>query len=93
MGQRHVSALITQPSAAVFPLLLESFPLAPLLFVIVVDYVLRCTFSSSQNALVIDERSGVKLGALAFADDIATLSPDPLSAQRLLTDLTETKLV
>jgi exonuclease III len=66
---------------------LQGDTLAPFLFVIVVDYVLRCTFPTGQYALVISD--GVRIGALAYADDIATLSPDPPTAQKLLTKLSE----
>ena len=58
--------------------------LAPFLFVIVVDYVLRKVFSDSSLAFEVASGNSIKVGALAYADDIANISPDPPTAQQLL---------
>uniref|UniRef100_A0A1I8JMH7 Reverse transcriptase domain-containing protein n=1 Tax=Macrostomum lignano TaxID=282301 RepID=A0A1I8JMH7_9PLAT len=70
---------------------LQGYTLAPLLFLVVVDYVLRRSLREDDSYLLVSRRSSrhpaVSLPALAYADDIALLCRDPAAAQRALTRL------
>uniref|UniRef100_A0A1I8GUQ0 Cystathionine beta-synthase n=1 Tax=Macrostomum lignano TaxID=282301 RepID=A0A1I8GUQ0_9PLAT len=70
---------------------LQGDTLAPLLFLLVVDYVLRRFLREDDSYLLVPRRSSrhpdVSLPALAYADDIALLCRDPAVAQRALTRL------
>jgi hypothetical protein len=66
---------------------LQGDTLAPFLFVLVVDYVLRDTFPD--NSLAFTLNGTAKIGALAYADDIALLSDIPEKAQQSLTNLAD----
>ena len=55
---------------------LQGDTLAPFLFVTVMDFVLREVFQDSTNALQITSNSPTRIGALAYADDIALISPN-----------------
>lgn len=72
---------------------LQGDTLAPLLFIVVVDYVLRRCLQDCDSFLLSQRRSSrhpaVPLPALAYADDIALLCRDPDAAQRALTRLSE----
>ena len=65
--------------------------LAPVLFIIVVDYVLRRCLEDEDSLVLRPRRSSrhpeTVLPALAYADDIALLCRNPDSAQRTLTRL------
>jgi exonuclease III len=66
---------------------LQGDSLAPFLFVIVLDFVLRVVFTSKEFALQITTGKNAAIGALVFADDIALLASDPAAAQVLLSRL------
>jgi hypothetical protein len=66
---------------------LQGDTLSPFLFVIVLDFVLREVFENDSHALQITNTSPAKLGALAYADDIAIIAPSPGDAQSILTRL------
>lgn len=72
---------------------LQGDTLAPVLFITVVDYVLRRCLQNCDSFLLRPRRSSrhpsVPLPALAYADDIALLCRDPESAQRALNRLCE----
>ena len=72
---------------------LQGDTLAPVLFIVVVDYVLRRCLHESKSFLLRSRRSArhpaIPLPALAYADDIALLCRDPDSAQHALTRLCE----
>ena len=72
---------------------LQGDTLAPLLFVVLLDYVLRRSLREEDSYLLSHRRSSrhpeVPLPALAYADDVALLCRDPSSAQRALTRLCE----
>ena len=70
---------------------LQGDTLAPLLFIVVLDYVLRRVMRD-EDAYVIQRRRSsrypaVYLLALAYADDIALICRDPAAAQRILARL------
>ena len=72
---------------------LQGDTLAPLLFIVLMDYVLRRSLREEDSYLLTPRRSprhpAVSLPALAYADDVALLCRDPVSAQRVLTRLCE----
>ena len=72
---------------------LQGDPLSPLLFLVVMDYVLRRSLREEDSYLLAPRRSSrsleVPLHALAYADDVALLCRDPAAAQRTLTRLCE----
>ena len=72
---------------------LQGDTLAPLLFLIAMDYVLRRSLKESDSYVLVPRRSSrnpaVHLPALAYADDVALLCCDPSAAQRALTRLCE----
>jgi hypothetical protein len=67
---------------------LQGDTLAPLLFIITIDYVLRRTLRENEGFAVAVRRSrrhpAVTLAALAFADDVALTCRDPAAAQDCL---------
>ena len=70
---------------------LQGDTLAPLLFILVLDYVLRRSLSE-EDSYVLRPRSCsrhpcARLPAMAYADDIALLCRDPDAAQRTITRL------
>lgn len=70
---------------------LQGDTLAPLLFIIVLDFVLRHALRDEDSYILeprtCSRRPCVRLPALAYADDIALLCTDPDAAQRTLTRL------
>ena len=72
---------------------LQGDTLAPLLFLMVMDYVLRRCLVESDSFVLAPRRSSrhptVLLPALAYADDVALLCRDPSAAQRALLRLCE----
>ena len=70
---------------------LQGDTLAPLLFLVAVDYVLRRCLDEADSFVQAPRRSSrlptIMLPALAYADDIALLCRDPSAAQRALTRL------
>ena len=75
---------------------LQRDTLAPYLFVLVVDYVLRCAIPDDSYGFIISPRVGtrsrtsspaVAVSDLDFADDIALLSHNHGDAQALLTSV------
>jgi exonuclease III len=71
---------------------LQGDTLAPFIFVVVLDYVLRLTFledpSSRDDALKLgNEVNSPQIGALAYADDVVLCTPDCAAAQRMVTRL------
>jgi hypothetical protein len=70
---------------------LQGDTLAPYLFVIILDYVLRKCLDPADGFEVTPRRSSrypaERLAALAYADDIALLAHSPGAAQRALTRL------
>ena len=75
---------------------LQGDTLAPFLFVMVLDYVLRTAFPNAQNFFEWRPRQGTRtrttcepitVGILAFADDIALLASTESAAQSLLDQL------
>ena len=70
---------------------LQGDTLSPLLFIIVMDYVLRRCLRDEDSFVLAPRRSSrhlaVLLPALAYADDIALLCRDPTAAQATLTRL------
>jgi hypothetical protein len=70
---------------------LQGDTLAPFLFIIVLDYVLRRSLKEGDGYAVACRRSRrypvVTVAALAFADDIGLCCRDPAAAQRSLTRL------
>lgn len=72
---------------------LQGDTLAPLLFILVLDYVLRHCLNEEDSFVLARRRStrhpAIYLPALAFADDIALLCRDPQTAQRSLNRLYE----
>ena len=72
---------------------LQGDTLAPLLFLLVVDYVLRRCLDEADSFVLAPRRCSrlptTLLPALAYADDIALLCRDPSAAQRALTRLCE----
>ena len=70
---------------------LQGDTLAPLLFVIILDYVLRHSLRD-EDAYILQPRTCsrqpcVRISALAYADDIALMCSDPDAAQRTLSRL------
>jgi sorting nexin-29 len=67
---------------------LQGDTLAPFLFIVVLDYILRRSLEEGDGYLVARRRSrrhpAVTITALAFADDIALTCGDPNAAQRAL---------
>ena len=63
---------------------LQGDTLAPFLFIIVLDYVLRLAFPDSSDAF---HFGALSLCVFAFADDLALIAGNPEDAQRLLTRL------
>ena len=65
---------------------LQGDTLAPLLFLVVIDYVLRRCLDEADSFVLAPRRSSrlptILLPALAYADDIALLCRDPSAAQR-----------
>ena len=72
---------------------LQGDTLSPILFLLVVDYVLRRSLRDEDSYLLAPRLSSrspaVLLPALAYADDIALLCRDPTASQRALTRLSE----
>jgi hypothetical protein len=72
---------------------LQGDTLAPFLFIVILDCVLRRSLKEADGYVVSRRRSrrhlAVTLAALAFADDIALACKDPEAAQRSLTRLCE----
>ena len=72
---------------------LQGDTLAPLLFIVLMDYVLRRSLEEEDRYLLSSRRSprhpAVPLPALAYADDVALLCRDPTAAQRVLKRLCE----
>ena len=72
---------------------LQGDTLAPLLFLVAIDYVLRRCLDDDNSYVLASRRSSrhpaVFLPALAYADDIALLCSDPSAARRALTRLCE----
>jgi hypothetical protein len=72
---------------------LQGDTLSPLLFLLVVDYILRRCLREEDSYVLAPRRSSrspaVHLPALAYADDVALLCRDPAAAQRALTRLCE----
>ena len=72
---------------------LQGDTLAPLLFALVVDFILRRCLRDEDCYVLAGRRSSrnpaVSLSALAYADDIALLCRNPTAAQRALTRLCE----
>jgi hypothetical protein len=76
---------------------LQGDTLAPFLFVLVLDYVLRITFFSDRqaydDAFDAGKKNGatnsLKIGGLAYADDIAIVTPSVDAAQRVLVRLAD----
>ena len=70
---------------------LQGDTLAPLLFIVVMDYVLRRCLQDDDSFVLTHRRSSrhppIFLPALAYADDVALLCRDPAAAQRVLTRL------
>ena len=70
---------------------LQGDTLAPFLFIIVLDYVLRNSMSLDQGLTIIPRKSrrvsGLRVTDLDFADDLALLSDTIQQAQKLLHDL------
>ena len=80
---------------------LQGDTLAPYLFVLVVDYVLRCAIPDDTHGFIISPRVGtrsrthspaVAVSDLDFADDIALLSHNHEDAQALLTSVEQEAL-
>ena len=80
---------------------LQGDTLAPYLFVLVVDYVLRCAIPDDSHGFIISPRVGtrsrtsspaVAVSDLDFADDIALLSHNHGDAQALLTSVEQEAL-
>ena len=72
---------------------LQGDTLAPFIFIIMLDYVLRHSLSDEDSYELVPRRSrrlaAVPLAALAYADDIALICRDPAAAQRTLARLHE----
>ena len=72
---------------------LQGDTLAPLLIIVLMDYVLRRCLQEEDSYLLSPRRSprhpAVPLPALAYADDVALLCRDPTAAQRVLKRLCE----
>jgi hypothetical protein len=72
---------------------LQGDTLAPLLFLVAIDYVLRRCLNDNDSFILAPRRSSrhpaVLFPALAYADDVALLCCDPSAAQRALTRLCE----
>lgn len=71
---------------------LQGDTLAPLLFIIILDYVLRRALCDEEDSYILRPRMCsrqpcVRLSALAYADDIALLCSGPEAALRTLTRL------
>ena len=71
---------------------LQGDTLAPLIFIIMLDYILRRSLDPENDAYILRDRmcSGqpcIRLSGLAYADDIALLCSEPEAAQRTLTRL------
>jgi exonuclease III len=76
---------------------LQGDTLAPFLFVLILDFVLRTAFPDNTDFFEWRPRQGTRtrttraalyVGILAFADDLALLAPDAAAAQRLIDRLT-----
>ena len=72
--------------------LLQGDTLAPYLFIIILDYVMRQVMSNNNNGFTIEERKSrripeVKVINLDFADDIALTTNSINGAQKLLNDV------
>lgn len=67
---------------------LQGDTLSPFLFITVLDYVLRTTLRDEDGFVVATRRSSrypeVVVSALAYADDIAIMTPDPETASRVV---------
>jgi hypothetical protein len=51
------------------------------------DYILRGTFDTCEEALKLNDSGAARLGALAYADDVALVTATPDLAQRLLSKM------
>lgn len=69
--------------------ILQGDTLAPFLFVVVMDYVLRKALLPLNDIAFTISPSGGTLPALAYADDIAILANDLRGAERMVTSLAE----
>jgi len=74
---------------------LQGDTLAPFLFVVCLDWVLRLAFPSDSDGFLVRRRNSSRhpekrLSVLAYADDLVLLSSSAAGAQRLLTKLEET---
>ena len=74
---------------------LQGDTLAPFLFVVLLDWVIRFAFPSDSDGFLVRRRNGSRhpekrLSVLAYADDLVLLSSSAEGAQRLLTSLEET---
>ena len=73
--------------------MLQGDTLAPFLFILVIDYILRRALNDEDSYVLRSRQSSrypaIILPGLAYADDIALLCPNPDAAQRALTRLAE----
>jgi hypothetical protein len=73
---------------------LQGDSMAPFLFVLVMDAIIRCAFPNDDDGFVLERRRsskhlGKKICVLLYADDVVLLSSTAEGAQRLLTRLEE----
>jgi exonuclease III len=66
---------------------LQGDTLAPFLFILVVDFILRDIFNNDELAFRVTTGGHSKIGALAYADDIALIAKDPAAGQTLVDKL------
>ena len=99
MHSNTTAAVVTQDGLSDFfsssSGVLQGDSLAPFLFILVLDWVLRTGLPDSNDGFLLRRRSGrriceKRLAVLAFADDLAILASSEDGAQRLLNRLVDT---
>jgi exonuclease III len=96
----NTKAMVLTPDGPTDPFpttsgVLQGDTLAPFLFVVVLDWVLRTAIPSDTDGFLLRRRTSSRhpekrLSVLAYADDLVLLSSTPEGAQRMLTNLART---